>query len=832
MSLNSKDYINNLLERFDILDVISKFSGDETVSIGTDTYELSEKTCPFCGHQDAFRIKHQGPESFFNCFSCETGGDFINFVAKLKKLKNMDAARLIEEEFSGSEIATPKVASPPAVESTGIFAPTDQQLQIKNAACEYYHAKLLEEPTALSYQLSTRRRNQTNLEQWKIGFSDGRLVNHLKKKGFTEESIREVGLANEKGYDVIPKGSFVYPHMDKDGRVGHFTQKDPKKEKRWQPLKATTFFGLLFYGENTLRRLDESKQVALVEGENDLLSMLDAGWKYPVLATNGAISRAQMEWLGKQGFNLKTFFDTDDAGDKYRVRFATSEGITATQYIVPGKDIDEYLKQGGSLSDLMQPSNEWPRGTEEESQLDLSKMSSSVATDLTNAHILSKRIQKRARFISETKEWAWYDASGRWIKNGHPVVKTIAIESVGSVWRLLASKSKDDKEAGRIISHAKYSEGAPGLRNMMTIAENNSSLIVSAADFDRDWFLLGVQNGVIDLRNMAFRKSRPSDMITKCMNAEYKPEAECPTWIQFLTKAFSYEEGENGKAMIELIQLAAGMALVGRPERKRFFHIHGPHGSGKTVFLNTLTCIFGSYAGSVSPNSLMQPRFNDPDVKMPEIAKLVGVRLIGVAEAGDEFCFNDELLKRMTGGDPLVVRELHKAPITFRCMGTIVMNGNSLPSSSTNGSKAMMDRMTPVNFGRTIPQRERDAELPEKLAEEYPGILNWIIEGAQKYLAQGLTLPDHVQKTCNDYVKSMDDIGLYIDEHYVIDPNGSILTTEFYTGYSEWSKALGGMPKSMKRVSPYMEQKGFHKRRNENRHYFTGLRRIASTFMG
>lgn len=144
----------------------------------------------------------------------------------------------------------------------------------------------------------------------------------------------------------------------------------------------------------------------------------------------------------------------------------------------------------------------------------------------------------------------------------------------------------------------------------------------------------------------------------------------------------------------------------------------------------------------------------------------------------------------------------------------------------------MMDRMTLVNFGRTIPQRERDAELPEKLAEEYPGILNWIIEGAQKYLAQGLTLPDHVQKTCNDYVKSMDDIGLYIDEHYVIDPNGSILTTEFYTGYSEWSKALGGMPKSMKRVSPYMEQKGFHKRRNENRHYFTGLRRIASTFMG
>lgn len=827
--MKSNDYIENILDEFDILEVIAEFSGDETVSIGTDTYELSSKECPFCGHKDAFRIKHQGTDSYFNCFSCDTGGDLVNFVAKKENLRNMEAAHLIETRCSRHGRTSTQVA-PQSAERSGILNPTEQQLQIKEAACNYYQAKLQNDPTALAFQMTTRGHSEQTLEQWRIGLSDGRLVRHLQKQGFTLDALQEVGLANDKGYDLIPAGSFVYPHMNGSGRVGHFTQKDPKKEKRWQPQKSSVFFGMQFYGENTLSKLDESKRVAIVEGENDLLSMQDAAWEHPILATNGSISKGQIQWLVERDFKLVTFFDSDEAGDNYRRKLDEIEGITVTQYVIPDKDIDEYLRKGGCLKELMQPVNEWSKDEDGESQPVLPDMSSLTATDKTNAEILSRYIRRRARFVTETKEWAWYDDCGLWTKDSHHVIKAIATEHIGNLWRVVASRAKDDKEAGRIIRHAKYSESASGLKNLMSLLENHAFLRVSAADFDREWHLLGVQNGVFDLRSMTFRKSRPSDMITKRMSAEYKPDAACPTWLQFISKAFAHHEGDNHKAMIELLQVAIGMALVGRSERKRFFHVHGPQGSGKSVFLKILTSIFGSYAGSVSPNALMQPRYSDSDVKMPEVAQLVGVRLIGVPEAGDEFCFNDELLKRMTGGDILVVRELHKAPIRFYCMGTIFLNGNSIPSSSTHGSKAMMDRMTLIEFGRTIPPEERDTGLDEKLIEESPGILNWMIEGAQKYLEHGLILPDLVQSTCDHYVKSMDDIGLYIEDRYVIDPNGSVPTMEFYTGYNEWCKAQGGMPKSMKRVSPYMEQKGFLRCRKDNRHCFTGLRRVIAPF--
>jgi putative DNA primase/helicase len=57
---------------------------------------------------------------------------------------------------------------------------------------------------------------------------------------------------------------------------------------------------------------------------------------------------------------------------------------------------------------------------------------------------------------------------------------------------------------------------------------------VVRSEFDADPLLLGLPNGVLDLRDGSFRSAQRKDMITKLAGAEYDVDATCPTWDRFL----------------------------------------------------------------------------------------------------------------------------------------------------------------------------------------------------------------------------------------------------------------------------------------------------------
>lgn len=111
-----------------ILEVISKYLDTELRSIGTETYEPDDKTCPFCGHKDSFRINNQETPGYYNCFSCGASGDVISFVQKVLDIeKPYDAVKRIAKDFN---IDLPKSKESPIQ-------------QIFNASADYY-ANLLQ----------------------------------------------------------------------------------------------------------------------------------------------------------------------------------------------------------------------------------------------------------------------------------------------------------------------------------------------------------------------------------------------------------------------------------------------------------------------------------------------------------------------------------------------------------------------------------------------------------------------------------------------------------------------------------------------------------------
>lgn len=337
-----------LKQQLSIVDVINKYIKYELKEIGDNTFTPEDDTCVFCGHKDCLRIKEDGEDSIYKCFSCESKGDFITFVASLKNVSPKDAALLIAKDFS---VELPKGYSPIQ--------------ELFDLAAEYYHKCFLEtikkidvlgNRSPAEYQLLVRKHSLETLKAIQLGWSDGGLIVYLTSLGFDQDSLKESGLVSKRGTDYLPAKTFIYPHFV-GNKVSHFTFKDPTGRVLFQLGNKFKLNSHEFYGEESLTM---EGRPAIVEGENDRISLIEANWPGPVLATIGNMSKPQIEWLSTNlhGKDVVTFFDNDEAGAKYRTRLDKLSLYfrSLTQVTPPGEkqDIDEYLKAGGNLETLVE----------------------------------------------------------------------------------------------------------------------------------------------------------------------------------------------------------------------------------------------------------------------------------------------------------------------------------------------------------------------------------------------------------------------------------------------------------------------------------------------
>lgn len=301
--------------------------------------------CPFCDGHECFSIREA--QGSFNCFQCpsgDSGGDVFTF---LQKFHNIEPAEALKRAAALAGIT---------IEEKGTerkrMTPAEK---IRHMAAEHYHASMLENG-GKEYLTVTRGHKLEVLAKMKVGYADGRLVDHLRKAGFEDKEILETGLAKERDvagkgkhvFDYFAKGLVIYPHYS-GGKVLHFTMKDPNpdKEKRlkYQLPAEKRAKGWFFYNQDVF---DKYNEIILVEGENDDHSTRDAGIDY-VSAMIGQISDEQMKFLGNRcrGKHLYLWVDNDEGGNKYIRKICsglTDISIRIFVYGQPGDDPDSFIQ--------------------------------------------------------------------------------------------------------------------------------------------------------------------------------------------------------------------------------------------------------------------------------------------------------------------------------------------------------------------------------------------------------------------------------------------------------------------------------------------------------
>jgi putative DNA primase/helicase len=134
-------------------------------------------------------------------------------------------------------------------------------------------------------------------------------------------------------------------------------------------------------------------------------------------------------------------------------------------------------------------------------------------------------------------------------------------------------------------------------------------------------------------------------------------------------------------------------------------------------------------------------------------------------------------------------------------------------------------RMHLVPFTVTIPVEKRDEALAEKLKQEWPGILQWMIDGCLDWQAEQLSPPEAVRSATEQYLEAEDAMATWIDECCTTRPDDETTTAALFASWSTWANKAGEFVGSMKRFSQNLQARGFEPKRNSlGKSGFRGIR--------
>jgi len=321
---------------------------------------------------------------------------------------------------------------------------------------------------------------------------------------------------------------------------------------------------------------------------------------------------------------------------------------------------------------------------------------------------------------------------------------------------------------------------------------------MSQASFDGDPLKLNVRNGVVDLCTGELIPHDPEQRMTLQVAASYYPGEPAPKWQAFLAKV------QPDPDMRAYIQRVAGYAATGLTTEQAFFLMHGRGANGKSVFINALAHILGTYAQTMPVETLMA---SSVDGRIPnDVARMMGKRFLQASETKAGKSLDEQRLKQLTGGDTVSARYMRGEWFDFRPVGKMMLTTNHLPRMSDDG--ATWRRIHLITWRVVIPPEERDGYLQDTLLrEESDGILSWIVQGALAWQAEGLNPPKAMYEALSQYQEDEDIVAQFMEDRLTevkpVRRAAGRSTREIYSEFLRWCKDEG---------HPVVSQKWLHTR--------------------
>lgn len=418
------------------------------------------------------------------------------------------------------------------------------------------------------------------------------------------------------------------------------------------------------------------------------------------------------------------------------------------------------------------------------------------STDQDRARYFLAHFGEHLRYVPERRQWrvwasGWNeDDTGTRTTAYSFALRRAALQQMKEVEEAMqqdldqGSKSaqKQYEEAVRRMRKSCDAYGEmPRIEAMLRAAQSFRDITRPEELWNTDPYMVGTQNGVLNLRTREFGSAKVSDYVTKYLGAAYRPGESCPKWQAFLARVQPDENLRN------YLQALAGYTLTGDTSDQGFYFLYGTGANGKSVFLRILSELMGDYAEQGRRNLLEESRNSDPK---HDLAMLPGKRFLYCEETSAGARVREETIKSITGGEKIVGEAKYEKPIVFQPVAKLWIAGNHRPAVEGT-DLGIWRRVRLIRFSTVIPAEERIPymELVEQLRGELPGILNWALDGLQRWRPG--QLPAEVSSAVEEYRADEDDLADFVNERLEPAPGKTVDRSDVYQAYRIWAEQQG-----------------------------------------
>lgn len=428
-------------------------------------------------------------------------------------------------------------------------------------------------------------------------------------------------------------------------------------------------------------------------------------------------------------------------------------------------------------------------------------------TELGNAEMLVDNHGDKLRYVPEVKpHWLVFDG----------ILWAYDACQAGHLANQVALKRLEDAQDKEQRKWALQSQSNATKNGTLAQAATIPGIALRFDQLDLDRWLLNFRNGTLDLRTGQLRPHDPADHLTRYLDMDYRHDAPCPLWEAFLGKIM----GED-QEMVGFLQRALGYSLTGSTQEQKIFLLHGHGANGKSTLLETWLELMGNYARKADTETFLQGK---KGAIREDLLDLQGARLVAVTEINEGRRLDEALVKEFSGGDRISTRGLYKERVNLRIEGKLWMATNDKPDIRSGGH-GIWRRMLYVPFLVTIPEAEKDRELPYKLLLEGAGILAWAVRGCLAWQDQGLNPPQSVLDATKSYEAEQDLLAEWLEACCVVGVGCRASATELYDSFCAFAGEVYSKNMFFKRLA---KRPGVEKDRNNQVRYWKGVGLLSS----
>ncbi len=300
-------------------------------------------------------------------------------------------------------------------------------------------------------------------------------------------------------------------------------------------------------------------------------------------------------------------------------------------------------------------------------------------------------------------------------------------------------------------------------------------------------WLLGVENGVVDLREGVLIDYDPKFYLTAKIPVKFNPEAKCPQFFSFLNSITP-----NATSRLTLID--TGATLLIRESMPNILFLLGLGRNGKGVYEHILRCLIGfeKFSGT-GIDELSDSRFAAGYLK-----DKWGLIVTESQRRRGREVLDTQILKKITGKDPIDSDRKNRDRVFFTPYCKIIVDTNIMPyiEDQSRGFEQRLDKVDlPYVFvenPKEDHERLIDPNMYDKTTtpEELEGILCVFVERAKEILKTGTIIRQDPKKAMEEYNSQSSSVNAFLEEFCDYSPSDdipcSVSNTDIYEAYSKW----------------------------------------------